>query len=703
MATYQAVIDINNKNNSHTHSIDFIREHPKNGQLKILDLGCSEGYLGEYLKSFGHTVVGVEINKVAADRASKVLDRVFCGSILKYFSYDIYSRFDIIILGDVLEHTENPREILEVCQGRLLSDGLIIISLPNVSHFAVRAMLLDGRWDYSDLGILDKTHLRFFTKESALRLFNESGLLVRDIKSVRLPTQLAANMCGLTLRPELVSIVENTPGSQDDGEVFQYVFKLAVKPCKLRVVVIYSAFQNTSLLNLRLTFPLNNWSSRYDGAVRYRVFEDLIFDDFYWGDIFIFHRESSQNFNDLALLLQEYGKRVIFEIDDYLLDPPDFLSHHQLDDLSQEQLRSILNKADAISTTTPRLARAFEAFNKNVFCTPNCSWSNVKLSIDDKIGGQFNLVIASSDTVQVDFLIPVLQQLKANWGSAINFVIIGPPGNRFEMAGIEIKKFEILPYRKFGEVLASLENAIGIIPLDDSFFSSCKSPVKFFDYSLARIPTICSNVPPYSDIVTHEVTGLLVENETKAWVDAVENLMNNATLYFLLVKNACNFSIEKYSPDVAGDSWHDLFSTFNTANSSNPSLLTYETYLSHFSRKIKFDQSSNGAIKRALDFKTLSLMERVEVNPSASKYGIFSNFQYIGRNYSLLISELESLLKPMATDSNFDESGYLEANPDVAIAVKKGQMSSGRSHFDLYGKYEFRRIFKHLKDVDSLN
>ncbi|WP_108645183.1 methyltransferase domain-containing protein [Polynucleobacter rarus] len=700
MGTYQAVIDTTNKNNSHTLAIDFISAHPKNGPLRILDLGCSEGYLGGHLKSCGHTVVGVEVNKVAASRAKQVLDNVFLGNIVQYLSHDIYSRFDIILLGDVLEHTANPQEILEICQSRLLENGLIIISLPNVSHYAIRAMLLDGRWEYADLGILDRTHLRFFTKESSCDLFVKAGLHVDDVKSVQLPTELAANMCSLTLKPDLVRMVESINNSENDGKVFQNVFRLSVSPAKIKAVVIYSAFQNASLLNLRLIFPLKNWASRYDGAIRFRVFEDLIFDDFYWGDVFIFHRESGQDFIDLASLLQKHGKKVVFEIDDLLLDPPDFLSHHKLDDLSKKRLKTILTCSDTLSTTTPRLAREFEKFNKNIFCTPNCAWSIPEITMNDKVRGQFCLVIASSDSVQVDFLIPVLKKLKLNFGTLINFIVIGPPGNHFESAGIDVIRYDILPYRKFGQLLSSLQNPIGIIPLDDSLFSSCKSPVKFFDYSMARIPVICSNVPPYSDIVSDSVTGLLVENETNAWVEGIERLINNPQFSQKISTNAHRFVVENYSPDISGDAWDKLFSSLDIVKSDDFSLLAYGTYVSHFSDKVKNHEFSCTNVEEdsyAESPEGLSIfIDEPKSKIAQRKNSLFSNFHYAGRNYSSLICELENLIKPLATEFNFDESGYLEANPDVAVAVSEGNMSSGRLHFDNYGKYEFRRIWKNL-------
>ena len=194
---YIATIDTTNKNNSHTIAIDFILEKSNGSLLKILDVGCSEGYLGGYLKNSGHTVLGVEMNPQSAHKASEVLDSVYNGSISEYFNHHSDEKFDVILFGDVLEHIADPNQILEICHNHLNRDGFIIASLPNVAHAAIRAMLLEGRWEYADLGILDRTHLRFFTKDSAKALFEQAQYDIEDIGQVHLPIEVVDQLCNL--------------------------------------------------------------------------------------------------------------------------------------------------------------------------------------------------------------------------------------------------------------------------------------------------------------------------------------------------------------------------------------------------------------------------------------------------------------------------------------------------------------------------
>lgn len=120
-----------------------------------------------HLKNAGHEVWGVEMNPDAAELAKSVLDFVYVGTIKAFLISEFahQNKFDYIVFGDVLEHLPYPSEILKKCKSILISGGGIVASIPNVAHLAVRVMLLEGRWEYRDVGIMDNTHLRFFDKK----------------------------------------------------------------------------------------------------------------------------------------------------------------------------------------------------------------------------------------------------------------------------------------------------------------------------------------------------------------------------------------------------------------------------------------------------------------------------------------------------------------------------------------------------------
>lgn len=166
------------------HQRDDISKHIPNGNHLILDVGCGAGRLGFALKkeAKAEKVFGIELTQVAAQEASQVLDGVICADLDTFNVSDIYNRwqiqfFDIIIFADVLEHLKNPWNALSQFSTLLSPNAKVIISLPNVRHWSVwLPLLIKGRWDYQDAGVMDITHLRFFTRKTGIALIQKSGL-----------------------------------------------------------------------------------------------------------------------------------------------------------------------------------------------------------------------------------------------------------------------------------------------------------------------------------------------------------------------------------------------------------------------------------------------------------------------------------------------------------------------------------------------
>ncbi|HSD39894.1 MAG TPA: class I SAM-dependent methyltransferase [Rhodocyclaceae bacterium] len=179
---YQAQINLAEKNSSHTLAYDMVQAHAQGRPLSVLEVGCASGYWGAVLKVAGHAVVGVEPDAQAATAAQKVLDQVFVGLVDDYFAAHPDAKFDVISFVDVLEHTFDPVAVLAESRLRLKPGGIVVASIPNVAHLAVRSMLLAGRWDYAKTGIMDDSHIRFFTRDSIIELFNSGAFRILDFK-----------------------------------------------------------------------------------------------------------------------------------------------------------------------------------------------------------------------------------------------------------------------------------------------------------------------------------------------------------------------------------------------------------------------------------------------------------------------------------------------------------------------------------------
>jgi methionine biosynthesis protein MetW len=150
---------------------------------KVLDLGCWTGRLGEKLINEKKcNVVGVDINKEALAIAAKRLNNTFSSDLNnpEELLSNINQKFDYIIFADVLEHLKSPKDILKAIQILLKPNGEIIISLPNIAYWTIRLKFLLGIFHYDKTGIMDETHLRFFTRKSAKELINSCGLKIEN-------------------------------------------------------------------------------------------------------------------------------------------------------------------------------------------------------------------------------------------------------------------------------------------------------------------------------------------------------------------------------------------------------------------------------------------------------------------------------------------------------------------------------------------
>ena len=143
---------------------------------RILELGCSTGFISRHLTERGCSVTGVEISQEAAEHARPWCEKVIVHDLSQSgWSEQTGGGFDTVLCGDVLEHLANPERTLKEIAGLLAPEGRVIISLPNIAHIRVRAKLLLGRFDYEPAGIMDVTHLRFFTLNTARKLIEGAG------------------------------------------------------------------------------------------------------------------------------------------------------------------------------------------------------------------------------------------------------------------------------------------------------------------------------------------------------------------------------------------------------------------------------------------------------------------------------------------------------------------------------------------------
>ncbi|MBI4884580.1 MAG: glycosyltransferase [Actinobacteria bacterium] len=142
--------------------------------MRILDVGCGPGWLANALTDAGHTVVGVDVAE--GDGVAARMSRFIVSDLADGLPDEVGGDFDLVLAADIIEHLVDPSRILTDMAARVRPQGSIIVSVPNISHWYPRFRIATGRFDYDQRGVLDATHLRFFTRRRFLRVTEEAGL-----------------------------------------------------------------------------------------------------------------------------------------------------------------------------------------------------------------------------------------------------------------------------------------------------------------------------------------------------------------------------------------------------------------------------------------------------------------------------------------------------------------------------------------------
>jgi len=153
----------------------------------VLDVGSAQGMLGASLAGTGITLDAVEPHAAWADVARPHYRNVYCNSIESASLPD--GEYAVVVCADVLEHTADPAAVLARLRRAARSDASFVISVPNVAHMAVRTMLLFGYFPKMQRGILDRTHLQFFTRKTVIELLASAGLRARVVRATGLPLE----------------------------------------------------------------------------------------------------------------------------------------------------------------------------------------------------------------------------------------------------------------------------------------------------------------------------------------------------------------------------------------------------------------------------------------------------------------------------------------------------------------------------------
>jgi len=213
------------------HNEDVLRLIPRSAR-RIIEIGCSSGALAREYKKINpdSLYIGVEIDAEYAQQAKRHCDTVYTLNIESAEESELRERLsgDCWIFGDVLEHLVDPWALLRRVRSVLSPGGSLIACVPNAQHWSVQARLNSGLFRYEPLGLLDRTHLRWFTRITLVEMFDETGFQVVEALA-RVPVDSGAEKVLPAIRQMAAAVGTDPDTAVRDSLVFQYIMRVIPK------------------------------------------------------------------------------------------------------------------------------------------------------------------------------------------------------------------------------------------------------------------------------------------------------------------------------------------------------------------------------------------------------------------------------------------------------------------------------------------
>jgi GT2 family glycosyltransferase/trans-aconitate methyltransferase len=529
---------------------------------RVLEIGCASGATAKYLKTRYPQawMAGIELSeaavRIARDRLDVVINQKFEDADLEAYGIT-HGSLDTVILADVLEHIYDPWGVLVRLKPYLSADAQVIASIPNARNLWLMNELAHGRFPYSPVGLLDITHIRFFTRVEIDKLFSETGYAVQAWQ--RNPTPQLAHLHlqpGMTtVETEKLLLKDVSVEEFEDLKALQFVVRAqplaageqvqaAPRPTAVsqarrgrkRVVVYSLEAKYAACSQIRLLRPFATlgeawelvWAVEDRDGVGY--WDAALLES---ADLIILHRHFPCALSaELVEAAFASGKPVVYETDDLLTEVP--ADHRQADLLLPLKpfIEEVARRAQAVVVSTPELAMRMRRFNANVQILPNLVDYHLFHRPPPEPGRQVNIGVVGTSARGGDFALidEALRCICAEYGKRVRIVFVGDaPAGWKDHANAEFIPFSN-DYGGYAARMKGLGLDIGLAPLVTKDFNACKSAIKWLEFSSLGMVGVFSNVPAYAGLVAQGKTGLLVDNQTDKWVRAIKLLIDQPEL-----------------------------------------------------------------------------------------------------------------------------------------------------------------------------
>jgi SAM-dependent methyltransferase/glycosyltransferase involved in cell wall biosynthesis len=466
----------------------------------VLDVGCASGALGAAYRRLNPRarILGIELDPKAAASAAERLDAVANVDVeADPLPFEDLTDLDCIVYGDVLEHLREPWAVVRSHVAALSDQGTIVICVPNVEHWVFVDRLLRGTWAYEEFGLLDATHLRWFTLENIRRGLLACGLSLCDVQPRIFDVpKVEAFVAAIT--PALQTLGVDPANYATRAAPLQYVWR--ARKTQVQPMMIGANMLNPvgGVSHLRVMYPLSAIATDPAVVARIAAPSSLSVPDPEHPHIYILHRPiltGERGLSAIRNLLQD-GWLIVTEFDDH----PDFFQSQMGPD------QFVFAGVHAIQTSTPAMAEILRERNPEIRVFPNAirALPPVRNFADPETMTVFFGALNRERDWQP--LMPSINAIASRVGERLKFCVVHDQGF-FEALQTPHKTFTpTCDYDTYMNLLGGCE--ISLMPLGDTPFNRAKSDLKFIEAGACRVAALASNVV-YADSIEDGRTGLL--------------------------------------------------------------------------------------------------------------------------------------------------------------------------------------------------
>lgn len=478
---------------------DILERIPLTARV-VLDVGCGSAALSAaYRKRNPRArLLGIDKDPALAEIAAERLDELMTVDVEEDpLPFEVSEGIDCIIYGDVLEHLRDPWAVLRRHVEALTPDGVILICIPNLEHWSFAERLLRGNWDYEPSGLLDDTHLRWFSLRSMREGLLRHGLTPFDVNA-RIFDREQSTRFAQTIAPALAALGVDAEEYARRAAPLQYVWRVRKAPQQRMTIAANMLKPVGGVSHVRIVYPLRALAT--DPAISTMLTSSV--DTHASGDdtprIFILHRPALSGEQGRAMIraFLDAGWMVVTEFDDH----PDFFQVMQ--DPEQLTFRGV----HAVQTSTRPLAAVLRQRNPEVAVFPNAVVGLPELRNFADPNGMTVFFGALNREQDWQPLMGAINAVAKAVGERLRFSVVHDRGF-FDALETPHKRFTAMcEYDTYMDLLGECE--ISLMPLADNGFNRAKSDLKFIEAGACRVAALASDVV-YGETIEEGRTGLL--------------------------------------------------------------------------------------------------------------------------------------------------------------------------------------------------